>query len=47
MVRVDKVRVIRAIQKAERRTSGQICVSLSPPFWSDVRKAAETVFERL
>jgi len=47
MVRVDKVKVKRAIQKAESRTSGQICVSLSPPFWGDVRKVAESVFERL
>lgn len=47
MVSVDKVRVKVAIQKAERRTSGRICVSLSPPFWGDVRKVAESVFERL
>jgi uncharacterized membrane protein len=47
MVRVDKSRVKQAIRKVERRTSGQICVSLSPPFWGDVRKAAESVFERL
>lgn len=47
MVRIDKHRIKRAIRMAERRTSGQICVSLSPPFWGDVRKAAESVFERL
>lgn len=47
MVRIDKERIKRAIQKAETRTSGQICVSLSRPFWGDVRKAAETVFVRL
>jgi hypothetical protein len=47
MVRVDKMRAKQAIRKAERRPSGQICVSLSPPFWGDVWKAAESVFERL
>jgi uncharacterized membrane protein len=47
MVRIDKHRIKCAIRMAERRTSGQICVSLSTPFWGDVRKAAESVFERL
>lgn len=47
MVRIDKHRIERAIRVAERRTSGQICVSLSPPFWGDVRRAAESVFQRL
>jgi uncharacterized membrane protein len=47
MVRIDKNRIKQAIQKAERRTSGQICVSLSPPFWGDIWKAAERAFERL
>jgi len=47
MVRIDKRRVKRAIQDAERRTSGEICVSLSPPFWGDVWKAAQLAFERL
>jgi uncharacterized membrane protein len=47
MVRIDKDRIKQAIQKAERRTSGQICVSLCPPFWGDVWKAAERAFERL
>jgi len=47
MVRIDKDRIKQAIQKAERRTSGEIRVSLSPPFWGDVWKAAERAFERL
>ena len=47
MVRIDKRRIKRAIQKAEKRTSGEICVSLSPPFWGDVWKAAELAFDRL
>jgi len=47
MVRIDKARIKRAIQRAERRTSGEICVSLAPPFWGSVWKAAEKTFERL
>jgi uncharacterized membrane protein len=47
MVGIDKDLIKRAIQKAERRTSGEIRVSLSPPFWGDVWKAAERAFERL
>jgi uncharacterized membrane protein len=47
MVSIDKERIKRAIQSAERRTSGEIRVSVSRPFWGDVRKAAEKAFERL
>jgi uncharacterized membrane protein len=47
MVKIDKDRVKQAIQKAERRTSGEICVSVSPPFWGDVWKEAELAFDRL
>ncbi len=47
MVTIDKDRIKQAIRRAERRTSGEIRVSLSPPFWGDVRKAAEKAFERL
>jgi uncharacterized membrane protein len=47
MVRIDKQRVQRAIERAERRTSGEICVSVSPPFWGNVRKVAERAFVRL
>jgi uncharacterized membrane protein len=44
---IDKDRIKQAIQKAERRTSGEIRVSVSPLFWGDVRKAAGKAFERL
>ncbi|HUO92787.1 MAG TPA: TPM domain-containing protein [Rhizomicrobium sp.] len=47
MVKVDKVRIRRAIEEAEGRTSGEICVALSPFFWGDVWKAAERAFHRL
>ena len=47
MVTIDKDRIKQAIQKAERRTSGEIRVSVSPPFWGNVRTAAEKAFERL
>lgn len=47
MVTIDKERIKQAIQKAERRTSGEIRVSLSPLFWGNVRKAAEKAFERM
>jgi uncharacterized membrane protein len=47
MVSIDKDRIKQAIQKAERRTSGEIRVSLARPFWGDVRRAAENAFERL
>jgi uncharacterized membrane protein len=47
MVRIDKDRIRQAIEKAESQTSGEICVSLSPPFWGSVWKAAEKAFARL
>jgi uncharacterized membrane protein len=47
MVTIDKDRIKQAIRKAERRTSGEIRVSVSPLFWGDVRKAAEKAFKRL
>jgi uncharacterized membrane protein len=47
MVAIDKERIKQAIQKAEKRTSGEIRVSVSPLFWGDVRKAAEKAFARL
>ncbi|PRQ10108.1 TPM domain-containing protein [Enhygromyxa salina] len=36
-----------AIARAERRSSGQIRVSLAPLFWGSVRRAAERTFDRL
>ena len=47
MVKIDKELVKQAIQRAERRTSGEIRVSLSPPFWGDVWNTAVAAFERL
>jgi uncharacterized membrane protein len=44
---VDSERIVRAIERAERQTSGQIRVSLAPHFWGDLRKAAERAFVRL
>jgi uncharacterized membrane protein len=45
--RVDAKRVEAAIAEAERLTSGEIRVSVSPFFWGDVRRVAERAFERL
>ena len=45
--RVDRERVKQAIEQAERRTSGEIVVSVSPFFWGSVQRAAERAFARL
>lgn len=44
---VDDKRIVDAIEKAERGTSGEIRVSLAPHFWGGVRKAGERAFDRL
>ncbi|HKA90676.1 MAG TPA: TPM domain-containing protein, partial [Haliangiales bacterium] len=44
---VDGERVKRAIEEAERATSGEIVVSVAPFFLGDVRRAAERAFDRL
>jgi uncharacterized membrane protein len=44
---IDSDRIREAIQKAERRTSGEICVSVSRLFWGNVEKAADKAFGRL
>jgi uncharacterized membrane protein len=44
---IDSDRIKAAIQKAERRTSGEICVSVSRLFWGNVEKAADKAFGRL
>ena len=44
---VDQVRVVEAIRKAERVTSGEIRVSVAHFFWGDVEKTAEKAFRRL
>jgi uncharacterized membrane protein len=44
---IDQSSVKEAIEKAERRTSGEIRVSVAPLFWGNVRKTAEKAFTRL
>ncbi|MDB4980064.1 MAG: hypothetical protein JWM82_816 [Myxococcales bacterium] len=43
----DHDRVKRAIEEAERKTSGEIVVSVSPYFLGSVQRAAERAFVRL
>ena len=44
---LDPDRIRLAIQAAEKRTSGEIRVSIAPFFWGKVRPVAEKAFERL
>ena len=44
---IDRNRLTEAIRRAERRTSGEIRVSVSSLFWGNVEKAAEKAFVRL
>ena len=44
---IDRDQIKAAIQKAERRTSGEICVSVSRLFWGNIEKAADRAFGRL
>ncbi len=44
---IDQERVRKAIEAAERRTSGEIRVSIAPFFWGRVEKAARRTFQRL
>lgn len=44
---LDFARVRAAIEAAERRTSGEIRVSVAPWFWGSVQGAAERAFRRL
>jgi uncharacterized membrane protein len=43
----DLPRVQAAIDAAEKRTSGEIRVSIAPLFWGNVERAADKAFERL
>lgn len=45
--KIDSQRVKDAIAAAEKRTSGEIRVSIAPFFWGDVRQVAEKAFVRL
>jgi len=44
---IDRNQVQNAIESAERRTSGEICVSVAPLFWGSIEKAADKAFVRL
>ena len=44
---IDPGRIQAAIQAAEKKTSGEIRVSVSPIFWGSVRPVAEKAFQRL
>ena len=44
---VDAERVRQAIEDAEKKTSGEIRVTVSRFFWGNVRKVAERAFDRL
>jgi uncharacterized membrane protein len=44
---IDQRRIHDAIESAERRTSGEICVSVAPLFWGKIEKAADKAFVRL
>src|SRR5215468_2721751 len=44
---IDRERIKSAIQAAEHRTSGEICVSVAPFFWGNIDKAARKAFERM
>ncbi len=44
---IDCARIEESIRQAERRTSGEIRVSVSRFFWGDVRRVADGAFIRL
>jgi uncharacterized membrane protein len=44
---IDREKIKRAIESAEHRTSGEICVSVAPLFWGNIEKAADRTFARL
>lgn len=48
LLKLVKVEAVKgAIEKAERETSGEIRVSVSPFFWGDVRRTADKAFARM
>ena len=44
---VDREKIKTAIEAAEHRTSGEICVSVSRLFWGNIETAADKAFVRL
>ncbi len=47
VTRVDHDRIQRAVEAAERATSGDIVVAIAPWFWGSVERVAKRTFERL
>jgi len=45
--KLDQDRIVKAIQNAEERTSGEIRIHVQPKSGSDIRQFAERTFERL
>jgi len=44
---IDHERIEEAIRAAERKTSGEIRVSIAPFFWGNVERAADHAFDKL
>ena len=44
---IDRDKIKEAIETAERRTSGEVCVSVAPYFWGSIEKAADKAFARM
>ena len=44
---IDREKIKKAIQAAEHRTSGEICVSVARFFWGSIDKAADRAFVRM
>jgi uncharacterized membrane protein len=44
---IDSARIEEAIREAERKTSGEIRVSVSRFFWGDITRVADRTFARL
>ena len=45
--KLDQDRIVKAIQNAEEKTSGEIRIHVQPKSGSDIRQFAERTFERL
>jgi uncharacterized membrane protein len=44
---IDQEKIKAAIERAERQTSGEICVSVASLFWGNIEKAADRAFVRM
>ena len=47
LAQLDQDRIVKAIQNAEEKTSGEIRIHVQPKSGSDIRQFAERTFERL